>query len=58
MYGFLWFQDGSIILFDAVTIQAPYRVDDCLSDNDIVMTRVRQLISSIPDHITPDSSDV
>ncbi|KAM3720266.1 Gem-associated protein [Dirofilaria immitis] len=41
--------DGSITLFDAVRIVAPFTAENCFCDNAVILSRMKRLISKVPE---------
>lgn len=39
--------NGDLVLFDTVTIKSPYDVDSCFSNNELVLERVKRLVSQV-----------
>lgn len=40
--------DGSVTVFDAVRIVAPFTAEDCFCDNAVILSRMKKLISKAP----------
>ncbi|EFO22749.1 hypothetical protein LOAG_05738 [Loa loa] len=44
--------DGSVTVFDAVRIVAPFTAEDCFCDNAVILSRMKRLISKVPEMST------